>query len=172
MQRMATTRETARSGVVGGLFAGLLLGLFLLLGTGGDQLRMQADLYTADPAWWMGWLAHLAHSIALGLVYAAVVAAYTNWYVDLLLSFTRRSDRLTGAVMPLIRTFGIGTVVMSGMGLTFGLLVWLGLTGGAVPLVLDSAEYPFPQLDAVAIVGYLVYGLVLGTLYGIQVSRA
>jgi hypothetical protein len=169
---MSTTRKTVRSGVVGGLVAGLALGLFLLLGTGGDHLRMQAALYIADPTWWMGWLAHLAHSATLGLVYAAVVATYTNWYVDLLLSFTRRSDRLTGAVMPLVRTFGIGTVVMSGMGLTFGLLVWLGLAGGAVPLVLDSAEYPFPQLDAVAVVGYLVYGLALGTLYGIQVSRA
>jgi hypothetical protein len=167
---MSATRETVRSGVVGGLVAGLVLGLFLLLGTGGDQLRMQAALYIGDPTWWMGWLAHLAHSTALGLVYAAVVAAYTNWYVDLLLSFTRRSDRLTGAVMPLIRTFGIGTVVMSGMGLTFGLLVWLGFAASAVPLVLPT--YSFPQLDAIAVVGYLVYGLVLGTLYGIQVSRA
>lgn len=169
---MSATRETVRSGVVGGFVAGVLLGLFLLLGTGGDQLRMQAGLYVAEPTWWIGWLVHVAHSTVFGLLYAAVVAAYTNWYVDLLLSFTRRSDRLTGAVMPLIRKFGIGTVVMSGMGLTFGLLVWLSLAGGAVPLVLDSTEYPFPQFDAVAVVGYLVYGLVLGTLYGVQVSRA
>lgn len=165
---MPSRREAARSGVVGGIVAGVVLGVVFQFGT--DQLQMQAALYVATPDVWTGWLVHLVHSTLIGLVYAGIVAAYTNWYVDRLLSVTRRWGWLTSAVMPLVRTFGIGTVVTSGMGLTVGLFAWLAFAGVALPLVL--AGYPVPQVSLVATLGYLVYGLGLGTLYGIQVSRA
>ena len=165
-----TTREV-RSGLVGGFAGGLLLGVVFAVGAGGSALQLQATLYLTDPGVGERWVIHLFHSTAFGVLYAVVAAAFTNWYVNRLLLVTRRSKRLTVVLMPVIRRLGIGTVVAAGMGLTYGLLVWFLVASALLPALLDTPATPVPQIHGLAVLGYVLYGLVLGVLYGLQLSR-
>lgn len=165
-----TTREV-RSGLVGGFAGGLLLGVIFAVGADGSYLQMQGAVYLSGPGMGARWVAHLLHSTAFGALYALVAGTFTNWYVNRLLLVTRRSKRLTVVLMPVIRRFGIGTVVAAGMGLTYGLLVWVLFASALLPTVLDAAASSFPQIHGLAVGGYAVYGLVLGVLYGLQLSR-
>lgn len=168
---MPPTRRELTGGTVAGFVAGLVLGVVLHLGVGADQLRLQASIYLSDPGTGTAWVVHLVHSTLIGGLYAVVASYVTNWYVNRLLSLTRRSQRLTDLIMPLIRRFGIGTVVAAGMGLTFGTLVWVGFDGAVVPLLADGAGNSVPDLRAISLVGYIAYGFVLGTGYGLLLSR-
>ena len=156
--------------ILGGVFGGLLAGFVVLIplevGAPGF-LESQAMLYGLDataPTWGI----HLAHSLALGLIYSAIMAIGTDWYLTRLLKLTRQSPAVAKAITPVMNRIGIALVVTSLTGVQFGLVVWVVGATVAVPLGAGDAV---PQLNMVVFVCLLAYGVMLGAVYGRQIAR-
>ena len=64
--------------------------------------------------------------------------------------------------MPLTRRFGMALVVTTAMGLLYGLVVGIGFGGVVVPAITSNVAF----VDPVVVVGYVLFGVVLGGTYG------
>jgi hypothetical protein len=159
------SRDEVLGGVVGGLVGGILAGLLLQVGASGT-LRAQAAMYGLTAETTTGWGPHLVHTTVLGLLYAGVMGVATDWYLTRILMVTRQSQLAADVLKPLIDRFGIAVVVTGATGLQFGLVVWLLVPVLVVPLVAGDPGGSVPQLDAVAVLAYVGYGLALGVVYG------
>lgn len=168
---MSPTRNEIKSGVLGSVVAGALLGALLHVTVGSEYMRLQAALYVNQPDVTTGWLAHLFHSVILGVIYAAVVTGYIDPYVDVVVGLTQRSETLSSAFMPIIRRFGMAAVVTTAMGMIFGILVWAVFASLAVPYIVGDSLLRFPNFDGGILLSYVGYGGVLGVLYGIQITK-
>lgn len=166
---MRPTRTELRSGILAGVLAGLPLGVILHLGAGGDAIRTQATVYVADPSIAAGWIALLVHSLVFGFVFAGMAFVLTSTYINHVLSITSRSEAVAGAFLPLIDRFGMTVVVSTAMAFKFGLAIWLLFPVSILPTVSTIPQYAFPQVETITFLGYLVYGLVLGPVYGVQI---
>lgn len=136
------------------------------------MIRAEAALYGIErPSVITGWVAHVFHTIIFGVLFAGVVSGYVDQYINTLLKLTHRSQSLTDAFMPLIDRFGMATVVTSAMGLLFGIVLWLLFAVLLIPLMASGFSAQFPQFDRIAFVGYVFYGIGLGAVYGILITR-
>lgn len=130
-----------RSAVLAGVIAGLIMGLVLDFGL--NAMPLIGALYgSAD--WTAGWIAHLVHSVVFALLYAAIVT------FSPLAAWGQRA--------------GTGL----GVGIAYGVLLWLVAWSFILPAWLNSAgaaSPPVPDFDPIAFIGHLLYGVVLGTAY-------
>lgn len=165
---MPPSRSELQSGIVGGIIAGIPLGLLLHLGVGTDTIEMQATVYVANPGVLTGWLVHMLHSLVFGLAYAGIGFLFTSKYINVVLSLTSRSDTLAAAFLPAIDRFGMTVVVSTAMAAKFGIVVWLLFPVSIFPMVTGVPGYAFPQVAVLPFLGYLLFGLVLGPVYGVQ----
>ena len=137
-------RRRYRVAAIAGVAAGLAFGLLIQFGLG----RMPAigALYTlGDPNLSVGWLAHLAHSVAFGAGYGFLVGRRRL--------ATAARDPLTGPVL----------------GLAYGLCLWAVNIVFLWPLWLSAVGLPgaptAPFLAPLPLVGHLLWGGLLGVLY-------
>ncbi|HKJ59138.1 MAG TPA: hypothetical protein VKA37_07915 [Halobacteriales archaeon] len=145
----------ALSGLVGGV------GMGVVLHAGSNAMPLIGALY-GWPSVVGGWTAHLVNSVAIGVVFAALVTRPV---------LRRQTDTVVGSVT---------------LGITFGAGVGLVTGGVMLPVSLDvigTRVFPetlLPLPDAlggfVAIlsigVAHLVYGLLLGATFGYVYDRA
>lgn len=168
---MAPTGKEIKSAVLASIIAGALLGVILQLGVSGELIKAEAALYITDPSTIAGWVAHILHSAVFGVIYAGVVTGYVDQYMNMVLGITQRSEAAANAFVPLINWFGMATVVTAAMGLIFGVLVWIIFAVSLVPIIVGNPSYPFPYIDGISFIAYLFYGVGLGGVYGVQITR-
>lgn len=147
------SRNALWAGVVGGLGGGV--GMGLILHAGANMMPLVGALY-GEPTALAGWVAHLGHSVLIGLVFAAI------------------------ASRPMVRpqtTSVRGCVVV---GIAYAAAVGLATGGVMLPISLNAiGARTFPEpllplpgaLNGVLVVlsvgvAHLVYGLVLGATFG------
>lgn len=149
--RTTTESRTGIAGGISGLVAGIVMGIML-------QMMMTPVIATAIPALYgvngltAGWIAHLFHSLVFGLIFAAVVVS-----------------------IPSLREY-VGTVTTSaGLGIAYGVIVWIVAAGIVMPLWLGAVGFPMapplPNFNPMSLVGHLVYGGILGGLFPIVNNR-
>ncbi len=131
------------AGLVGGVVMGLTLWAF------GDGLAIIGALYGIESAV-IGWIVHLFHSVVFALLFVAL----TSWpplrdRTDSVLSVTA-----LGVAWALVLAFVAAGVLMP---------VWLGAVGveGVV----------FPNVTETGVIGHMLWGFVLGAVYGFLRER-
>lgn len=140
--------EDWQAGVAAGLAAGVGMGLLM-------TLEMSAVIEGAIPALWLldggmaGWLVHMVNSAVFGVVFAALV---TRW---------------PAAVRSLS-----GGVIVGGL---YGIVLWLVAAGLVMPVWLDLVGFAsppaIPNLAPMSLAAHLLYGVVLGVVYPLIVTR-
>lgn len=147
------TRNAVWAGVVGGIGGGV--GMGVVLHAGANMMPLVGAIYGAPTAL-AGWVAHLGHSVLIGLVFAAF------------------------ASRPVLRpqTTSVGGCVV--VGIAYAAAVGLATGGVMLPVSLNAIgaqAFPQPLLPVPGVLGgvlvvisvgvaHLVYGLVLGATFG------
>ena len=131
-------------GVEAGLIGGFVMGVLF-------SLLMPPVIENAIPALVgltggiAGWVVHMSISAVFGVVFVAALS----------------HPRLAAA------SESVGAVV--GIGLAYGVVLWVGAAGVAMPLWLSAVGFPspppLPNLGLMGLVTHLAFGLVLGTSY-------
>ncbi|MDL5362869.1 histidine kinase [Halalkalicoccus sp. NIPERK01] len=144
----ATTAKTRlepwQAGLVGGLVGGLVFGAMMSMMMP-DVIEMGIPaLYGIEgPAGLTGWIIHMSNSAVLGVVFGAIVGA---------------SDLS-------------GTGTLAGVGLAYGIVLWVALAAVVMPVWLSAVGFPMapplPNFDPMSMVGHAVYGVVLGAVYAV-----
>lgn len=142
--------EAFVSAVIGALVAGLAFGI-MLHETG--RMESIATLYGQDDTV-VAWAFHFIHSFFAGIFFLAVV------------NLLRVADPfgVTSLERPL--GFPVATTVA---GVLYGLVLWALLVATLLPLwgVVIGLERPLPYLHEPSLVGLVLFGGVLGLLYGV-----
>ncbi|NHN60578.1 MULTISPECIES: hypothetical protein [Halorussus] len=140
IERGVTVERTWSNAVLGGVAGGLVCGVLLqAMGT----MPTIASLYGPEGAT-AGWVAHLFHSVVFALVFAAALG---------------RTDYRDAGLVP-ITALGVGYgVVLWTVAAAVAMPLWLGALGLDAPAV--------PNLDALMLVGHVLYGAVLGAVFAL-----
>ncbi|WP_198667997.1 hypothetical protein [Saliphagus sp. LR7] len=147
------------AGAAGGLVGGIGMGIVLHLGA--NMMPLIGTLY-GWPTVLGGWLGHLINSVLLGLVFAALVS---RWRIH---------DRISN----------VGEWAITGV--LYAVAIGLVTGGIMLPITVNlmgTTDLPEPLLPVPGFVGgllvafsagvaHLVYGLLLGTIYGRVHTRA
>lgn len=141
----AIRRETGTvdwtSAVLAGVGAGIAMGLLIQFVMG--IMPVIGALYGVESLA-AGWIAHLLHSVAFALVFAAVVSR------------------------PPLSEYAESTASIAGLGLAYGVVLWLVAAAIVMPIWMGLVGLPSPGVPNVnpqSLVGHLVYGALLGGLY-------
>ena len=158
-----TGRSWWQAGALGGVVGAVGFGLLLMVIAPDFLAAMVPALYGVEPITAVGWLAHLAHGLILGVVFGALVEREV-------VMMHIRGDVETDALDetgPMLRTIGAGVV--------YGLAVWAILPVLVMPAWLGAVGFAgAPTMPAVAIetlAGHLLYGLLLGAVYAVTAGR-
>lgn len=130
---------------IAAIAAGIGMGVILSALT--DTLPAIGGLYGIQSRG-VGWILHLFHSVIFGLIFVTVV----------------ERTRIGPSLHPLIRNVSLG--------FAYGGILW-GLAAGVImPIWLNFVGIPsqFPFLTVPSLLGHVVWGVVLGGLYGLLVS--
>ena len=146
-----------RSAVVGGVAGGLLggVGMGVVLHAGANMMALVGALY-GRPTVVTGWIAHLGHSVLIGLLFAAIASRAV---------LARQTTSVGGCAC-------VGIAYAAAVGLVTG--------GFVLPLslqVVGARTLPEPLLPLPGLLGgvlvvvsvgvaHLVYGLLLGATFG------
>lgn len=156
---MAIERGELAAGLLGGALGAVVLGLVLQIGR--SAVPAVGGLI-GSRSLNAGSVVLLGTGLVFGVAYAGVVTRYVDRYISAVLGITTRSDTAKGLLLPLTRRFGMGLVVTTAMGLLYGLT--LGVAVGWIVVPTFSPAVGF--LDPVWLLGFLLFGLVLGGTYG------
>lgn len=141
----AMPARTWAGGAAGGLVAGLGMGLLMHFVMG--AMPLIGALY-GQPTVAAGGLAHLFHSLVFGLLFAAVV--------------TRTS----------LREYGL--LGMIGLGAVYGIVLEVVAAGVVLPLwanAVGAGPLPVPFLIPMGFLTHVVYGVLLGAVFGYVMAR-
>jgi len=141
-----TRFEPWQGGVVGGLVGGAVMGIML-------TMQMTPVIENAIPAMYglsggtAGWFVHMFHAAILGVGFAAVAQRVS---VD---SF----------------------VPSVGMGIAYGVVLWLVLAVLVMPVWLGAVGFAgapaFPNVNVLSLLAHVAYGGVLGLTYAVVAFR-
>jgi hypothetical protein len=122
------------------LVAGVAMGVVQQTVTG--SIAVIGSLYGVGNVG-VGWITHLFHSVVFGVVFAAVLA----------LPRVRRSVQRSAHTV--------------GLGVAYGVFLWLFAAGVVMPLWLQSAGIPatVPRLNLPGLLTHALWGVVLGGVY-------
>lgn len=160
------TRNELETGALGGLIGGIAAGVVLQVSS--ITIQQIAGVVGFEQTLGNGWGTFLIFGVLCGVAYAGVVTQLVDRYVAFVVSLTSQSDLIRSAVMPLTNRFGMRVVVTSAMGLIYGMVLGILVVVFLIPLRLGYVS--FPHLDVVSILGFMLFGLVLGITYGTKVA--
>ncbi len=131
--------------------AGVVMGIML-------QVMMTPVIAKAIPALYgmdglvVGWIAHLFHSLVLGLVFGAIVTS-----------------------LPALREYANQVTTSAGLGIAYGVVVWIIAAAIVMPIWLSAVGFPgappLPNFNPMSLLGHVVYGVILGALFPIVLNR-
>ena len=160
----STWGDLVRWGVIAGVIGGIVMAMIMMIVTAALGMGFLAPLYliaaTFHPAWAMtqglqitpllvGLMVHMVNSAILGVIFAVVL----RWLFQ--------------------RPLGVVTAAVAGMG--WGLLIFLAMTYGVLPLLDSAMAHAITTNTALLIwwiVSHLMYGVVLGAIVGATVGSA
>lgn len=146
---METVRfRTWASAMTAGVFAGVVMGLLLHFAM--DMMPTIASLYGAEGVG-AGWVAHLFHSVVFALVFAGI------------------------ALVEPVRGYASEPPTSLGVGVTYGVALWVFGSVIMMPLWLESAGLGgpgVPNIDLMSLVGHVVFGVVLGAVHPAVLGRS
>ena len=131
--------------IAGGVIAGVGMGLIMQFVM--NAMPLVGALY-GQPTVVIGWLAHLFHSVVFALLFAIVVLRTS------------------------LREYGLLRIV--GLGALYGVLLELVAAGFVLPIwanAVGAATLPVPFLIPIGFVTHLVYGVLLGVVFGVVMTR-
>jgi two-component system OmpR family sensor kinase len=145
-QRHGVEPVALRDVTVAALLAGVAMGTILQVFA--DTIPVIGSLYGVASVP-VGWITHLFHSVVFGVFFAA----------------TLRRPFLRARV----DSFGATVAVAVG----FGLLLAVGVAGLVMPVWLNAVgvSAPLPRIFPAGVVGHVVWGLVLGSVYWLLSRR-
>lgn len=129
----------------GGLVAGVGMGLLMHFVM--NAMPLVGALY-GQPTVAAGWLAHLFHSVVFALLFAGVI--------------TRTS----------FREYGVLGII--GLGAVYGIILEFVAAGVVLPVwanAVGAAALPVPFLLPIGFLTHLVYGVLLGAVFGVVWTR-
>lgn len=166
MNRIKTpTRSELTSAIFASIVSGAVVGITLRAGGNPGQQEIISSLTTAFRN---GWKLYLIGSVIFGAGFAVVATYLTDRYVAFVLSLTSQHEMIRKAVMPLTNWFGMQIVVTATMGLLYG-----AISGGLLSLTLVVFRINWSILNTPAHIfglGFLLYGVSLGSLYSVFLS--
>lgn len=142
--RLRSTRtwsEVATSGLVAGIGMGLIMHFVM------NAMPLVGALYGV-PTVGAGWAVHLFHSVVFALLFAAVL-----W-------------------RPAFSEYGLYGII--GLGALYGIVLELVAAGIVLPVwanAVGAAALPVPFLVPMGFVSHLVFGLLLGAVFGVMRTR-
>ena len=143
----AVRRETGTAdwttAILAGLGAGVVMGLMIQFVMG--IMPVIGALYGAGGLV-TGWVAHLVHSVAFALVFAAIVS------------------------QPPLAKYADSPGTAAGLGLVYGVVLWAVAAAVFMPLWMGAVGLPSPGVPNVnpqSLVGHVVFGVLLGGLYAV-----
>lgn len=161
-------------GLVGGGLLGALLGGGLANLVDHELVLHYAEL-VGSTSMEVAWLVLLALGVVFAIPFESYLERTFNGFVSALVGLTRRSRVLRALLAPLVKRSPMG-VVCYALGQGYGLLVGVVFYVFLLPLWLDvvmGVAVPFPYLTLhglVAVIGWMVYGSMLGLVYGVTVE--
>lgn len=141
---MVSTR-TWGGAAAGGLIAGVGMGLIMHFVM--NAMPLIGALY-GQPIVAVGWLAHMFHSVVFALIFGFIV------------------------VRTPLREYGVFGVI--GLGALYGIVLEFVAAGVVLPIwanAVGAAALPVPFLVPIGFVTHLVYGVLLGAVFGIAMTR-
>lgn len=141
---MSSTR-TWGGAAAGGLVAGVGMGLIMHFVM--NAMPLIGALY-GQPTVAAGWLAHLFHSVVFALIFGLVI------------------------VRTPLREYAILGII--GLGALYGIVLEFVAAGVVLPVwanAVGAAALPVPFLIPIGFVTHLVYGVLLGAVFGIAMTR-
>ena len=159
------TRNELRTAVLGGLIGGIVSSILLLIAS--RTVEAIAVVFGFRGTVGNGWGTYMLLALVFGFAFALVVTQLVDQYVALVVSLTSRYESVRKAVMPLTNRFGMRVVVTTAMGLIYGLA--LGVVFVVILIPLQVMSISLFQADPVGIIGFVLYGVILGVTYGTQV---
>lgn len=137
-----TTLEPWQAGLLGGIAGGVVFGAMMsVMMTPVIEMAIPALYGIEGPAGLAGWVIHMSNSAILGVVFGALVGA---------------SDLS-------------GTGTLAGVGLAYGIALWVVLAAVVMPIWLGVVGFPgappLPNFNPMSMTGHAVYGVVLGVVY-------
>lgn len=168
---LAVSPDEARAATLAALVGGLVVGL-QLEGTGravgiADFGRLVGLGYSA------GWVVLLAASVGLTMLFVAGLARTLDAFVTHVVVVSNQHERLQDLLLPLLSRSPM-TVTAAGLGLGYGVVVAVGFYALLVPAGLrlaTEANVPLPNLSLVGTLVWVLYGLVVGGVYGYALER-
>ena len=150
-------------GAVSGAIGAMLFGLVLMIVAPGVIAEDIPAFYGSGPSATVGWMLHVIHGAGLGIIFALVVTRA-------LVFETLMGPTETAAIAGLS-----GHTRLALAGLVYGIAIWallpfVGLSLlGAVGLFTDPG---FGGVAAEMFIGHVLFGLLVGTLFGPFVQGA
>ena len=143
--RAVTPGQAVGTGVAAGLVGGLGFGIVMQVR---GMLPLVANL-VGGSAPGLGWLVHLAISIFVGVTFALLGVAFA-------IIFAGRATNLVSSAL---------------LGLAYGAFWWV--LGGLLimPTWLGMKAFTINAMAWASLVGHLIYGLLLGAVYGVVTNR-
>lgn len=139
------------AGGLAGFAGGIVMGIML-------QMMMTPVITTAIPALYglnglvVGWVVHLFHSVVFGVIFAVATRS-----------------------IPSLRRYTESSVRSAGLGIGYGVLIWITAAAIVMPIWLGVVGFPspppLPNFNPLSLVGHIVFGLVLGGLFPIISNR-
>ena len=159
-------REAQLAAIVAAVVAGVVAGTILFVGGGPAEMRLFAALVGGESLL-TGWLVFLGLALAFGVAFAVVTARTITGFSTTIIMFSRDSKLLQKLLVPLLTKAAL-TTTAGGMGIFYGQILAVFFYALAMPvwLALAGTVVPFPQTTLAGLAAYLVYGPVLGALYG------
>lgn len=133
-----------QAGVLAGLIGGAAMGIVWSFQNPGILEAAIPALYGLSGGL-AGWVVHMVHSAIFGVVFAAIVSR------------------------PAVRNYGEREVSATGVGIVYGVVLWIVAAGIVMPIWLDAVGFvgapALPNLTLLGLVTHLLYGLLLGAAY-------
>jgi hypothetical protein len=136
-----------KGGVVAGLAGSLVMGALIAVMNPPTIEVAMASLYTLAPPpnGAAGFTVHMAHGAVFGVVFAAILAA------------------------PAVRENVSGLLPTVGLGVAYGVVIWVVAAALLMPLWLRAvgspAQPPFPNFAVPSLLWHVVFGAVLGAVF-------
>lgn len=154
------TKGEIRDSLMAGLVGGVVLSLVLYVAGTIEVVTSAAGMTTSLTV-----AGILVLSPLLGFLFGAVVSKSVNRYIDIVLKLTTSSNLVKNLVKPLTDRYGMAAVTIIGMGMIYGIIIGV-VAIFVIPAIGDGL--PVPYVDGMIFVGTVLFGLILGGIYGFR----
>jgi ABC-type multidrug transport system fused ATPase/permease subunit len=166
-------RDEQVAAVIGALVAAIPAGLLIQYLPGPNGSTTQGFEYFA----WLvggsglatGWLVWVGTCVVFALIFGVFLSRTVHNFTNTIIMLSRNVGVLQRVLVPLLERSALG-VTAGGFGLLYGHIVAYGFFGYVMPIVLPVLGYNAglpPLADFSVIFAYLLYGQLMGTVYGV-----